>query len=169
MHEFAIHDQVVVPELGLGKIIGELTYDGVPYFRILCNDVTVTRPKSDMTSSGVRELCSYEDIQAVFKILQGKRPHIKAANNNQRYKKYREDLNGGDIITLARLVRHLYTKDAGELASQRLEIYEKALQRLTDEIVQVLDVLSQGARGTIESIIDHEPLPSEWAEKLKTP
>lgn len=169
MHEFAVNDRVVVPELGLGMIIGELEYDGVSYFQILCRDVTVSRPKREMIGSGVRTPCSYEDVQRVITILRGKRTQVKAPNNNQRYKKYREQLNSGNILTLAELVRNLYTKDAGELGSQRYELYEKGLQRLTDELVFVLAVSSQGARGIVESIIDRQPLPHEWSTQLKTP
>ncbi len=169
MGKFSVNDQVVVPELGLGTIIEEIEIYGKKCFKIVCGDVTVIRPQDEMAASGVRVPSSKESVLGVIKILRGKRTHIKAPNNNQRYKRYREQLNSGDIKELATLVRNLYTKDAGELGSQRYELYEKGLQRLTNELVSVLQVPRLGARGIIESLIEREPLPPEWAEKLKTP
>ena len=168
--KFMIDDQVIIPELGLGMIIGEVDYKGIDCFQIYCRDsVTVTRPKDEMDISGVRFPCSPDEVSKVIKILKGKRETVSAKNNNQLYKKYREQLNSGDVITLAKLVRNLYTKDAGELGLQRYELYEKALRRLTDELVFVLQVSPQGAQGIVESIIARDPLPPEWLEKLKTP
>lgn len=169
MTRFEIDDYVVVPELGLGMIIGETSYQDTPCFEIRCRDVVLKRPKNFMEKSGVRRPCTIEDLHKVLVILRGKRAAPQARNSNELYKKYREQLNSSDIFTLAKLVRNLYTKDAGELSMQRVEIYDKALRRLTDEVVFVLQVSGLGARGIIESLIDRKPPPPEWQEKLKTP
>ena len=168
MTKFAVGKIVFVPMHGRGEIVEEVLSSDMECFKIKLTEGYSIIPRRKMLRVGVRFASSINEIKKALQELAKHRRVRSARNPEKLYRDIRRDITSGDIVILAQVVRDLYNKD-DELTQLQSEFYGQALNRLADEIAEGLPVGRQGARGIIESLIERETLPPEWAEKLKTP
>ncbi|MGB4191040.1 MAG: CarD family transcriptional regulator [Rickettsiales bacterium] len=140
---FKIGDKVVYPAHGVGEIIGEEaqivagTELRVFIISLLKEKMTLRIPIKRATSIGLRLLCSVDNLQNAFSILQGKSKTPKGMWS-KRVQEYETKINSGDVKSLAEVVRDLYknSEDPDRSYSERV-IYESALNRLASELAEV--------------------------------
>ncbi len=149
-------DYAVYPAHGVGKITA------VEKQAIAGHELEVfviTFPKEKMTlrvpvekaeGSGLRRLCSRDEMRGALKILRG-RARIRRTMWSRRAQEYELKINSGDPISIAEVVRDLYRNvgQPDQSYSER-QIYELAFERLCREVAAVESLDEEGAARKIE-------------------
>jgi len=149
-------DYAVYPAHGVGKITA------VEKQAIAGHELEVfviTFPKEKMTlrvpvekaeGSGLRRLCSRDEMRGALKILRG-RARIRRTMWSRRAQEYELKINSGDPISIAEVVRDLHRNvgQPDQSYSER-QIYELAFERLCREVAAVENLDEEGAARKIE-------------------
>ncbi|MEE2996797.1 MAG: CarD family transcriptional regulator [Pseudomonadota bacterium] len=156
---FAKGDYVVYPTHGVGKVTGierrEVAGFNLQLFVILFDSekMTLRVPVEKVADSGLRKISSKDKMQAVAATLRG-RARSKRTMWSRRAQEYEANINSGDPVAIAEVVRDLY-RAAGqpEQSYSERQMYEAALERLVNEyaLVEKLDV--EAATEKIESVL----------------
>lgn len=137
--KFTIGEKVVYPSHGVGEIIdikSQTVLDTtlkVYEISFPQDKMTLRVPVNRAESSGLRALCSKNDIQTVYSILNEK---PKRGNKmwSRRAQEYEFKINSGKIEAVAEVVRDLYKNVDSDRSYSERTIYEQALNRLATEI-----------------------------------
>ena len=162
--DFKPGSKVVYPAHGVGEVIGtetqtigghELTTYVVHFER---DKMTLHIPVRKAVESGLRHLCSVNELDKVNKTLKG-RAKTSRGMWSRRAKEYESKINSGNILSLAEVVRDLHKNvdDPDRSYSERV-IYENALNRLAGEVSAIKKIeLRDASNVLIKTINDNTP------------
>ncbi len=147
---FKVHDHVVYPTHGVGKIVAvetqEIAGTRLELFVIVFEQekMTLRVPLGKAKSVGMRILSSRDTVRTALKTLHG-RARIKRTMWSRRAQEYEAKINSGDILLIAEVVRDLHRAEGQpEQSYSERQIYEAALERLAREVgaVEELDSIA---------------------------
>ena len=141
--EFRPDDYVVYPAHGVGQIVSiekqEIAGIELELFVISFekDKMTLRVPTNKATEVGMRGLSSPDVVSKAMTTLKGK-ARVKRAMWSRRSQEYEQNINSGDLIAIAEVVRDLHrTDDQREQSYSERQLYEAALERLTREVAAV--------------------------------
>ena len=156
-----VGDLVVYPIYGVGEIENFDTYnvDGSQEDFILINfkqdKMKLRIPKSKAANSGLRKLSNKNRLSKAMEVL-AEKPSIKKDMWIKRAKEYEKNINSGDPVLIAEVVRDLHKKqDSLEQQSySERQIYLTALNRLSNEYAAVQNLEKKSAKGKLEQLLN---------------
>ncbi len=170
--DFKTGSKVVYPAHGVGEIAGveSQTISGMNITAYVVSfekdKMTLRIPVSRAKASGLRPLCTADDLDKVRKTLKA-RARTSRGMWSRRAKEYETKINSGNILSLAEVVRDLHKNvdDPDRSYSERV-IYENALDRLAGEVsaIQKID-LKQASAVLIKTINDNVKAMAVKAEE----
>jgi len=113
--DLEIGDLVVYPSYGVGEIekFDKYDIDGLDQDFILINfkqdKMKLRIPKDKASSSGLRKLSNKNRLSKALDVL-GEKPAIKKDMWIKRAKEYEKNINSGDPVLIAEVVRDLHKK-----------------------------------------------------------
>ena len=134
---FNIGDQVVMPGLGVGQIVGLVTKsflqaESQQYYEVSGERSTMWVPVNGATPNGLRRLTSRTDLEVLRDVLSSQ-PVRCNPDFRQRQVEVREHLRGGTMLALCEVVRDLsgqaWHKPLGEIDANALRTTSEALCR----------------------------------------
>ena len=141
--EFRPDDYVVYPAHGVGQIVSieEQEIAGITLELFVISfekdKMTLRVPTNKATEIGMRSLSSPDVVSKAMTTLKGK-AKVKRAMWSRRAQEYEQQINSGDLIAIAEVVRDLHrADDQREQSYSERQLYEAALERLTREVVAV--------------------------------
>ena len=141
--DFRPNEYIVYPAHGVGQILSieeqEVAGISLELFVISFekDKMTLRVPTHKATEIGMRALSSPDVISSAMKTLKGK-AKVKRAMWSRRAQEYEQNINSGDLIAIAEVVRDLHrTDDQREQSYSERQLYEAALERLTREVAAV--------------------------------
>tara|TARA_B100000524_G_scaffold292733_1_gene167543 strand:+ start:1115 stop:1633 length:519 start_codon:yes stop_codon:yes gene_type:complete len=156
-----VGDLVVYPTYGVGEIEEFDTHhiDGNDHNFVLINfkqDKMKLRIPMDKTAdSGLRKLSNKKRLSKALDVL-GKIPNLKKDMWIKRAKEYEKNINSGDPVLIAEVVRDLHKKD--DLLEQQSyserQIYLTALNRLSNEYAAVESIDKKSSKKKIEELLN---------------
>lgn len=140
---FTVDQTVVYPGSGIGTITSiveqEVGGTTVEMYKIaITTGEAVLVPTNRIHEKGLRTLSDEVTCAKAVEILGGKAGNKNAGVWQKRQKERDQQVNSGDLQTLARLVRDLYSADKLSYAEQKQ--YEKAVCLLLRELALVWNV-----------------------------
>ena len=164
-HGFKATEFIVYPAHGVGKIVGieEQEIAGMALELFVINfekeKLTLRVPTGKLASVGMRKLSEEPVVKKAMETLKG-RARVKRTMWSRRAQEYVANINSGDLVSIAEVVRDLYRSEAQpEQSYSERQLYEDALDRMAREIAavekldergavqRITDVLSKSARG----------------------
>ena len=157
--EFQVGAAVVYPTHGVGKIVSlDRTTIGDDVLELLVvqfeRDKMIVRiPLQKVTSNGMRRLSSPQKLKTALETLKG-RARIKRAMWSRRAQEYEAKINSGDPIQIAEVVRDLHrTAGQPDQSYSERQIYERALERLSNELAAVENIDDDSASQRLEKVL----------------
>ncbi len=159
--DLQVGDLVVYPIYGVGEIEDFDTYniDGSKQDFILINfkqdKMKLRIPKQKAANSGLRKLSNKNRLSKALEVL-AEKPSIKKDMWIKRAKEYEKNINSGDPVLIAEVVRDLHKKqDSLEQQSySERQIYLTALNRLSNEYAAVQNIEKKLAKGKLEDLLN---------------
>ena len=156
-----VGDLVVYPIYGVGEIENFDTYnvDGSKQDFILINfkqdKMKLRIPKNKAANSGLRKLSNKNRLSKALEVL-AEDPSIKKDMWIKRAKEYEKNINSGDPVLIAEVVRDLHKKqDSLEQQSySERQIYLTALNRLSNEYAAVQNLEKKAAKVKLEQLLN---------------
>ena len=136
-----VGDLVVYPIYGVGEIENFDSYniDGSQQDFILINfkqdKMKLRIPKDKASNSGLRKLSNKNRLSKALDVL-AEKPSIKKDMWIKRAKEYEKNINSGDPVLIAEVVRDLHKKEDSleQQSYSERQIYLTALNRLSNEL-----------------------------------
>lgn len=151
---FKLHDAVVYPSHGVGKIVG-IEEQNISGIIILCfvvkfdkEKMTLRVPVKRAVSCGLRAVLSQNEFEEnIFKTLLS-RPKLQKGMWSRREQEYENKINSGDPYLTAEVVRDLFknVNDNPDCSYSERMIYEVALHRLAAEYSAI--AISSSSKST---------------------
>ncbi len=156
---FAPGSTVVYPTHGVGSIIsiekqviGGMSIE-LLVIKILKNGMIVRVPTMKAHASGLRQLCSEEQINVAISNLQKKRPS-KNVLWSKRAQEYETKINSGKPERIAEVIGELFHKaEDAELSYSERQVYRSALDRLASEFAAIKNIDEEKAAEQIEGFL----------------
>ena len=156
-----IGDLVVYPTYGVGEIENFDTYDvdGAELDFILINfkqdKMKLRIPKSKASSSGLMKLSNKNRLSRALDVLIEK-PAVKKDMWIKRAKEYEKNINSGDPVLIAEVVRDLHKKEDSleQQSYSERQIYLTALNRLSNEYAAVQNLEKKTAKSKLEELLN---------------
>ena len=156
-----IGDLVVYPTYGVGQIEEFDTHniDGNDHKFVLINfkqdKMKLRIPMSKTANSGLRKLSNKNRLSKALEVLR-EDPNQKKDMWIKRAKEYEKNINSGDPVLIAEVVRDLHKND--DLLEQQSyserQIYLTALNRLSNEYAAVENIDKKFAKKKLEVILN---------------
>ena len=145
--DLEIGDLVVYPSYGVGEIekFDKYDIDGSDQDFILINfkqdKMKLRIPREKASSSGLRKLSNKNRLSKALDVLVEK-PAVKKDMWIKRAKEYEKNINSGDPVLIAEVVRDLHKKDDSleQQSYSERQLFEKAYKRLKSEFEAVLKI-----------------------------
>jgi CarD family transcriptional regulator len=159
--DLEIGDLVVYPTYGVGEIEKFDTYDidGSNQDFILINfkqdKMKLRIPKEKASSSGLRKLSNKNRLSKALDVL-AEKPAVKKDMWIKRAKEYEKNINSGDPVLIAEVVRDLHKKDDSleQQSYSERQIYLTALNRLSNEYAAVQNLEKKSAKTKLEDLLN---------------
>ena len=156
-----VGDLVVYPIYGVGEIENFDTYnvDGSQQDFILINfkqdKMKLRIPKIKAANSGLRKLSNKNRLSKALEVL-AEKPSIKKDMWIKRAKEYEKNINSGDPVLIAEVVRDLHKKEDSleQQSYSERQIYLTALNRLSNEYAAVQNLEKKAAKGKLELLLN---------------
>ena len=156
---FKKNDWVVYPTHGVGKVTGieDQEIDGFSLKLLVISfekdRMTLRVPVGKADESGLRKLCSKDEMKNALKTLKG-RSRVRRTMWSRRAQEYEAKINSGDPIAIAEVVRDLH-RGAGQpdQSYSERQIYQAALERLSRELAAVESIEEEAAALKLEEIL----------------
>ena len=158
-----IGDLVVYPTYGVGQIEQFDTHniDGDDHDFVLINfkqdKMKLRIPMEKTANSGLRKLSNKNRLLKAFEVLE-EVPNLKKDMWIKRAKEYEKNINSGDPVLIAEVVRDLHKKD--DLLEQQSyserQIYLTALNRLSNEYAAVQSIDKKEAKRKLEEVLNNQ-------------
>lgn len=156
---FAVHDYVVYPTHGVGKITAiekqEISGMHLELFVVeFDKDKMVLRvPVAKAEGSGMRKLSTPQKMTTALTTLKG-RARIKRTMWSRRAQEYEAKINSGDPVSIAEVIRDLHrSANQPEQSYSERQIYEAALERLARELAAVEKIEEEAAAERLEGML----------------
>ena len=156
-----IGDLVVYPTYGVGQIEQFDTHhiDGDDHDFVLINfkqdKMKLRIPMNKTANSGLRKLSNKNRLSKALQVL-GEQPNLKKDMWIKRAKEYEKNINSGDPVLIAEVVRDLHKND--DLLEQQSyserQIYLTALNRLSNEYAAVQNLDKRVAKKKLEELLN---------------
>ena len=159
--ELDIGDLVVYPTYGVGEIENFDSYDidGSKQDFILINfkqdKMKLRIPKEKASSSGLRKLSNKNRLSRALDVL-AEKPSVKKDMWIKRAKEYEKNINSGDPVLIAEVVRDLHKKEDSleQQSYSERQIYLTALNRLSNEYAAVQNLEKKMAKNKLEELLN---------------
>ena len=159
--ELDIGDLVVYPTYGVGEIENFDTYDidGSMQDFILINfkqdKMKLRIPKEKASSSGLRKLSNKNRLSKALDVL-AEKPSVKKDMWIKRAKEYEKNINSGDPVLIAEVVRDLHKNDESleQQSYSERQIYLTALNRLSNEYAAVENIDKKISKKKLEETLN---------------
>ena len=159
--DLQVGDLVVYPIYGVGEIEDFDTYniDGSKQDFILINfkqdKMKLRIPKQKAANSGLRKLSNKNRLSKALEVL-AEKPSIKKDMWIKRAKEYEKNINSGDPVLIAEVVRDLHKKDDSleQQSYSERQIYLTALNRLSNEYAAVQNFEKKMAKSKLEELLN---------------
>ena len=156
-----VGDLVVYPIYGVGEIENFDSYniDGSQQDFILINfkqdKMKLRIPKDKASNSGLRKLSNKNRLSKALDVLEEK-PSIKKDMWIKRAKEYEKNINSGDPVLIAEVVRDLHKKEDSleQQSYSERQIYLTALNRLSNEYAAVQNLEKKSAKSKLEELLN---------------
>ena len=156
-----VGDLVVYPIYGVGEVENFDSYeiDGSSQDFILINFIQVKMklriPKVKASSSGLRKLSNKNRLSKALEVL-AQKPSVKKDMWIKRAKEYEKNINSGDPVLIAEVVRDLHKKDDSleQQSYSERQIYLTALNRLSNEYAAVESLEKKAAKNKLEELLN---------------
>ena len=156
-----VGDLVVYPIYGVGEIENFDSYniDGSQQDFILINfkqdKMKLRIPKDKASNSGLRKLSNKNRLSKALEVLEEK-PSIKKDMWIKRAKEYEKNINSGDPVLIAEVVRDLHKKEDSleQQSYSERQIYLTALKRLSNEYAAVQNLEKKSAKSKLEELLN---------------
>ena len=152
---YNVGDHVVYPMHGAGVIVAieerEVLGERQKYYimQLPIGDMKVMIPLNAVEDLGLRQVISEEEVESVYKVLQGEETAM-SSNWNRRYRANMEKIKSGDIFEVAEVVRNLTIRDAEKgLSTGERKMLDTARQILVSELV----IAQNSTREEVEEAI----------------
>jgi CarD family transcriptional regulator len=115
-------------------------------------------PMNKTANSGLRKLSNKSRLSKALEVL-GEAPNLKKDMWIKRAKEYEKNINSGDPVLIAEVVRDLHkTEESLEQQSySERQIYLTALNRLSNEYAAVQDIDKKIAKKKLEELLNASP------------
>lgn len=157
--EFRPNDYVVYPAHGVGQImsIEEQEIAGIKLELFVISfekdKMTLRVPTHKATEVGMRSLSTPDVVDQAMKTLKGK-AKVKRAMWSRRAQEYEQNINSGDLMSIAEVVRDLHrSDDQREQSYSERQLYEAALDRLTREVAAVGGLDEGAAQQRVDQVL----------------
>ncbi len=157
-----IGDLVVYPTYGVGQIEEFDTHhiDGTDHDFVLINfkqdKMKLRIPMNKTANSGLRKLSNKNRLSKALEVLK-ESPNLKKDMWIKRAKEYEKNINSGDPVLIAEVVRDLHKND--DLLEQQSyserQIYLTALNRLSNEYAAVENIDKKIAKKKLEELLNN--------------
>ena len=156
-----VGDLVVYPTYGVGQIEEFDTHhiDGDDHEFVIINfkqdKMKLRIPMNKTANSGLRKLSNKNRLSKALEVL-GEVPNLKKDMWIKRAKEYEKNINSGDPVLIAEVVRDLHkTEESLEQQSySERQIYLTALNRLSNEYAAVQDIDKKVAKKKLEELLN---------------
>ena len=156
-----VGDLVVYPIYGVGEIENFDSYniDGSQQDFILINfkqdKMKLRIPKDKASNSGLRKLSNKKRLSKALEVL-AEKPSIKKEMWIKRAKEYEKNINSGDPVLIAEVVRDLHKKEDSleQQSYSERQIYLTALNRLSNEYAAVQNLEKKSAKSKLEELLN---------------
>ena len=156
-----VGDLVVYPIYGVGEIENFDSYniDGSQQNFILINfkqdKMKLRIPKDKASNSGLRKLSNKNRLPKALDVL-AEKPSIKKDMWIKRAKEYEKNINSGDPVMIAEVVRDLHKNDDSleQQSYSERQIYLTALNRLSNEYAAVQNLDKKVSKKKLEEILN---------------
>ena len=156
-----IGDLVVYPIYGVREIEDFDTYnvDGSTQDFILINfkqdKMKLRIPKDKASNSGLRKLSNKNRLSKALEVL-AEKPAVKKDMCIKRAKEYEKNINSGDPVLIAEVVRDLHKKEDSleQQSYSERQIYLTALNRLSNEYAAVQNLDKKAAKVKLEELLN---------------
>ena len=156
-----VGDLVVYPIYGVGEVENFDSYevDGSSQDFILINfkqdKMKLRIPKIKAASSGLRKLSNKNRLSKALEVL-AEKPSVKKDMWIKRAKEYEKNINSGDPVLIAEVVRDLHKKDDSleQQSYSERQIYLTALNRLSNEYAAVQNLDKKVAKVKLEELLN---------------
>lgn len=161
-YKFQIHQKVVYPSQGVGKITditqrefkGEMLTYYVVYLAV--SDMVIMIPVDRVDELGIRAIVSAEEAQKAIDMMEEEVEPI-TSDWKLRYQMNLDLLKKGSVLDIATIVRCLYHRSkVKELPILERKLYDSAKKLLEDEISFALDMTPKEVESILLSKL--EPL-----------
>ena len=157
-----VGDLVVYPTYGVGQIEEFDTHniDGNDHDFVLINfkqeKMKLRIPMDKTANSGLRKLSNKYRLSKALEVL-GENPNLKKDMWIKRAKEYEKNINSGDPVLIAEVVRDLHKSDESleQQSYSERQIYLTALNRLTNEYAAVENIDKKVAKIKLEELLNH--------------
>ena len=112
-------------------------------------------PKDKASSSGLRKLSNKNRLSKALHVLNEK-PAVKKDMWIKRAKEYEKNINSGDPVLIAEVVRDLHKKEDSleQQSYSERQIYLTALNRLSNEYAAVQNLEKKAAKSKLEELLN---------------
>ncbi len=157
--KFKKGDKVIYPSHGLGvikditeQVFGEMSIK----FLVVSFDklrMNLRIPLDKVEVSGLRHITDKKSIDQAIEEIQ-KPPKAKKMMWSKKAVVYEEQVNSGDIDSIAQVIRNLHHKTYSENPSySERNVYENALEKLVDEYAAIYDIPEDDAMEKLEDLL----------------
>jgi CarD family transcriptional regulator len=160
---FDVGDRVVHPRHGAGQVVERRSrvFDGSArdYLEIELSaaSLRIMVPCDATAAVGLRPIVDQLGLREIVEVLQDV-PVAVDQNYSARRKHYRAQLEGGDVLALAGVIRDLAARDAASpLPTGERDLYQHSRRVLGSELAYALGVDAEGADAFID---EHIEVPS---------
>ena len=155
-----VGDLVVYPIYGVGEVENFDSYevDGSSQDFILINfkqdKMKLRIPKIKASSSGLRKLSNKNRLSKALEVL-AEQPSIKKDMWIKRAKEYEKNINSGDPVLIAEVVRDLHKKDDSleQQSYSERQLFEKAYDRILTEFQIVLNISLEDTQKKLDKAL----------------
>ncbi len=156
---FKVHEQIVYPAHGVGKIVAleRQQVAGIKIELFVINfeqeKMRLRVPTGKAKTAGMRPLSSDKVIKNAIETLKG-RARIKRTMWSRRAQEYDAKINSGDIKLVAEVVRDLFrADDQPEQSYSERQLFEQALDRMAREVAAVNKVDLANALELLDGVL----------------
>ena len=155
-----IGDLVVYPIYGVGEIEDFDTYnvDGSTQDFILINfkqdKMKLRIPKDKASNSGLRKLSNKNRLSKALEVL-AEKPAVKKDMWIKRAKEYEKNINSGDPVSIAEVVRDLHKKEDSleQQSYSERQLFEKAYERMQTEFQVILKLSAEDTQKKLDKAL----------------
>ncbi len=154
---FKVNEQIVYPAHGVGTVTAkeEQSIAGMTiqlYVINFAHEKMILRvPLERASPSGMRHLCTPEQIDKAIELLQG-RARIKRTMWSRRAQEYEAKINSGSIKQVAEVVRDLFrSAEQPEQSYSERQLFEAAQERMAREVAAVRKFSQEEAIAEIQA------------------